>query len=514
MTLRVFPKRRFLLSALLAIFSVPAFAQPATFATSMEPVEVASSDFGNTSIRMVLNAADEPVVSFGKSGHLYVAKWDAGAQAFGVPTPIDSTEAIYLSDQEGPEMAAHGDLIVLTYSHSGDWTHGLRSVRSLDGGATWSEPLEVVPGATTDLFLPCVAMDDAGNPFIGVIAGGAGENKYEAAIQSLDGGLSWLPPLNSSDLMDGDQVCECCPSAPFFANGRYYNAIRNNNSNTRDFWIVGSDDGQDWSTALDIDPIDWVISSCPASGATAAGPMADGTHWFSFMNEDPVTGSSRIFLSQADLEANSNAGEWLSAHSVSPIPSESGIQNAPVMDVRQLGDGSPLAVLVWEENQAGYDVRMSLALNDASYLSETALNLTSEFSGHHKKPVVRLGSATSEAPFEIDVHLVWKAAQSGVVRYLKGTATGPDGVATFSPTPSLPSIAEVLPGTVRVDIPAPWSAAQWKVWDVSGKLLDSGSLSGSSQWVWGVPSGMPPVVIIGLEPTTNVAGWAKKVALR
>lgn len=505
--------RLFLVSLFLVLLSTAAFAQPATFAPSADLVDVADSDYGNTSIRMVLNAADEPVVSFGKSGRLYVARWDAAVQAFGEPVSIDSLETIYLSDQEGPEMAAHGDLIVLTYSHSGDWTDGLRSVRSEDGGSTWSDPVEVAPSASTELFLPCVALDDDGNPFVGVIAGGAGEDKYEACIQSIDGGLSWLPSVNSSALMEGDEVCECCPSSPFFSAGRYYNAIRNNNSNVRDFWLVGSDDGQNWSTALDIDPIDWVISSCPASGATAAGPMADGTHWFSFMNEDPVLASSRIFLSQVDLQANSNTGEWLAIQSVSPFPSESGIQNAPVLDVRPLGDGSPLAALVWEENGGGYDVRLSLALNDASLLSETALNLTSELSGHHKKPIVCLGAATTSAPYEMEVHIVWKAAQDGTVKYLRGMATGPDGVATVSAT-AMPSIAAVGPGAVRLNVPAQWAASRWNVWDVSGKLIDSGQLNGQLQWTWDASTAVPPVVIIGLEPLEGARRWAKKVSLR
>jgi len=515
MTYLSLPVRAILLFAFFLVSSSSAYAQPVTFASSMDPIEVAGSDYGNTAIRMVLNASDEPVVSFGKSSHLYVAKWNSETQAFDPPVVIEPTQAIYLSDQEGPEMVAHGDLIVLTYSHNGDWVSGLRSVRSDDGGVSWSDPVEVSPQTTTELFLPCVAMDDDGNPFVGVIAGGVGEDKYEAAIQSLDGGQSWLSPVNSSELMDGDQVCECCPSSPFFTQGRYYNVIRNNNSNTRDFWLVGSPDGQSWNSALDVDPIDWVVSSCPASGATVAGPMSDGSHWLAFMNQDPVSSSSRVFLTQVDLQANDGAGEWLYTGNVSPDPSEAGIQNAPVMDVRNLGDGSPLAALVWEENVGGYDVQLSLALNDGSLLGAAPMNLTSAFSGHHKKPIVRLGSATAAVPYEIDVHLVWKDAQMGVVRYLKGVASGPDGIASENTDrPIRPSIAAVGAGGFTAVLPLAWRAGVWKIWDVTGKLLDSGSLNGDAQWNWASDAPRTArVIIVGIEPSEGVPGWAQKVAL-
>ena len=103
----------------------------------------------------------------------------------------------------------------------------------------------------------------------------------------------------------------------------------------------------------------------------------------------------------------------------------------------------------------------------------------------------------------------------GVVRYLKGVASGPDGVASQeSERPIRPRIAAVGAGGFTAVLPLAWRAGVWKIWDVSGKLLDSGSLSGDALWKWGSDAPRTSrVIIVGIEPSEGVPGWAQKVAL-
>ena len=65
------------------------------------------------------------------------------------------------------------------------------------------------------------------------------------------------PAVNASELADGNAMCECCPSLPFYAENRYYDLVRNNNGNIRDFWLMSSPDGITWDGAVDVDPLDW-----------------------------------------------------------------------------------------------------------------------------------------------------------------------------------------------------------------------------------------------------------------
>ena len=99
--------------------------------------------------------------------------------------------------------------------------------------------------------------------------------------------------------MDGDAVCECCASMPFSHDGRNYDVVRNNNSNIRDFWVVRTDVSRSWSEALDIDPTNWSINSCPASEAETC-ILADGTLWRFHVG---CRRRQQVYWSTADLEA-------------------------------------------------------------------------------------------------------------------------------------------------------------------------------------------------------------------
>lgn len=443
-----------------------------------EPMDVASSDFGNKSIGLVTNSSDELVLCFGGSGHLYVCKWDNTSQAFTEPTAIDPEENIFMSDSEGPQMAAYGDDITLTYMLSGDWDTGARSVSSHDGGVTWGAPVSMVPEATTDHFMPCVGMDPDGDPFAGVKVGT--NSVYEGILKSNDGGTSWLPAVNASEAVNGDAVCECCPSLPFWGNGRYYDLVRNNNNNVRDFWLLGSDDGVNWDTAVDMDPIDWVINSCPASGPTVCGPLPDGSWRAAFMNGGGVTGQSRVYVSSMDLEANNGAGALLGTVPVTVNQFENATQNNPTMDLWSPQNGDPIIALAWEQNSGGYDVQ--LAVSNGTTLTDIAVNLTGEWSGQHRRPQLAF-TGTDDMP---TLHLVWQNSSDGTVKYLKGGIEIPFDVREPHALP-LPACKTTSTGVI-LNLPESWSTGDWTLWDVQGRHVSQGPCSRQNEIFIDVPS--------------------------
>jgi hypothetical protein len=497
------PNKRFvLLAAWACAVAAPLHAQNPVFIPSGEPIEVAPSSFGNKAIRMAMNGAGEPVIAFGTNGHLYVTKWDGAAGGFGEPVEIDADENVFMSDAEGPRMASQGNYIVLTYQLSGQWATGARSVHSTDGGVTWSEPVAMAPNASVDHFMPCVGIDDAGNPFAGVKVGNNPATIYEGILRSEDAGMTWLDAVNASAPADGEAVCECCPSQPFWAEGRYYDLVRNNNNNVRDFWLMSSVDGIAWYGALDVDPLDWMISSCPESGPAVTGPVGDGTYLVAFMSAAGASGQSRVHVSHVDLWANDGIGAWELTEPVTVSQFDNATQNVPVLAQWNGGD-EPLVALAWEQNTAGYDVQLALSQGENVSLTDVAQNLTDGWSGQHRRPVIGFSTGDAEEPI---LHVAWQHSASGTVHYMTGTVGEPSIVICFAqPEPQV--VAE--PNGIRIHLTEGWSNARWSVWDITGRLVASGIYDGYES-VWVGNSALPPHAIVSVE-SPNGARWAQPI---
>lgn len=477
-------------------------AQDPVFVPIGDPIEVAPSSFGNKAIRMAMNAAGEPVIAFGSNGHLYVTKWDQLTEAFTDPLEIDPDENVFMSDAEGPRMASQGNYVVLTYQLSGQWATGARSVHSNDGGLTWSDPVPMAPNATTDHFMPCVGIDDAGNPFAGVKVGNNPATTYEGILRSEDGGSTWLEAVNASAVADGEAVCECCPSQPFWAEGRYYDIVRNNNDNVRDFWLMSSVDGIAWYGALDVDPLDWMINSCPESGPTVTGPVGDGQYLMAFMSAAGASGQSRVHVSQVDLWANDGIGEWELTEPVTVTQFENATQNVPQLAQWNGGD-EPLVALAWEQNTGGYDIQLALSQGSDINFTDNAQNLTNAWSGQHRRPAIGFSTGDAEEPI---LHVAWQHSASGTVHYMTGTVSSPSIIVCFA-APE-PQIVHETHG-IRIHLSEGWSGARWNVWDISGRLIATGVHDGYAP-IWVDDQKIPPHAIVGVE-TEEGARWAQAV---
>ena len=477
-------------------------AQGLLFIPNSEPAQVASEDFGNKSIRMVMNAFGEPVISFGKNGSLFVAKWNSFSNQFDTPIEIDPNEDVFISDAEGPSLANKGNYLVLTYQISGQWTTGARSVHSVDGGLTWSEPVPMAPNATENTYMPCVAVDDENNPFAGIKIGNDPTTVFEGVLRSIDSGMSWLDPVNASEEIDGVAVCECCASLPFMAEGKYYNIVRNNNDDVRDFWLISSDDGVIWDNAIDIDPLDWTLEACPASGPSVTGPIVDGKYIVAFMSAAGLSGQGRIYLSEVDLQANGGNGEWILTQPATLTQFDNATQNVPVL-TQWNGSDEPLVALAWEQNTGGYDIQLSLSQGNNWNLTDVAQNLTEGSPGQHRRPALAFSTSDDQEPI---LHVAWQHSSSGTVHYMTGTIGEPSMV--NSSGPQEPRVTHQANG-IRFYIPENWCNATWSVWDVSGRLVTSGVYDGGES-VWVGNTALPRYAIFSVE-SPNGARWAQSI---
>jgi hypothetical protein len=430
------------------VIAVASFAQPTI--TWSDPIPVSEEAFGNKSNRIAINSVGEPMVlhasSAGNPG-LFLTVMSGGV--FGTPIQVTPDTNIYLSESEGPRMAVSGDKIAVGYQISGEWEIGARVVMSDDGGQTWSDPYVLNPNATVDHFMPCIAYDPFDEPFA-VLKWGA--NPTVEGVQLFNPSTnSFLDPIDGSYSLDGNAVCACCPSNPFSYNGVFYNIVRNNNDNTRDMWLSVSQNGVDWSDALDIDPTDWYINSCPATGASST-VMDDGTMVAAYMSG---ADGSRIFWSSVDLENL----ELIDSQQLDPSGSSS--ENHP--SVTSSGDW---VVTAWERNAGGYNVMMALSDAGPAAMVNSVVNVTDglDLNGHKRNPSVVYDGEL--------VHLAFKSSTAGVVVYMSGVISGTS------------EVEEVEASSWKVaTLDHGWTIygnsfdAEYILYDLNGRVVDSGVFS-------------------------------------
>ncbi len=418
------------------------FAQPTM--TWDSPIDVSSQEFGNRCIRIALNQAGNPMVLHGKTGDnagLYLSIMEDGI--FGDPIQIVSETNIYLvGESEGPRMAVYENRVAVSYQIFGEWATGGHVVISEDDGYTWGEPYAIAPTATEDHFMPHVAFNDEGLPWVAVKLG---VNPTEEGILHFNTDLdAFDPAISGSTATPG--VCECCPSNAFGYEGMYYNVVRTNGDNLRDFWITTSSDGVNWDNAIDIDETDWVINACPASG-TSSTVMEDGTLISAYM---AAPNGSRVYWSSTNLSAFT----FLETGQIDPGNTSS--ENHP--SISSSGDW---LVAAWERNSGGYNVMVAISDAGPQALEMSVMNVTEGLSGHNRYP-----SVVYDGEY---IHLVYQNAENGVVHYLKGEISGTSKVegVEFKENPWTITTHEsgwILRG----------EDASYTLYDLSGQALEMG----------------------------------------
>ena len=438
------------------------FALPIWWASSLasaqitwdfaEPIPVAGEEFGNRCPRLALDAAGNPMVLMGKSGEgLFLAT--SGNGVFNTPIPIPTLENVFMADAEGPSIAVHGSTLGLAYQVSGEWATGGQYMSTQDGGQTWSESFPISPNATEDHFMPMLAFDDDGNPFVAVKYGDD-PIVVEGVMRSTDGGQTFQPAQPASASVGSGLACECCPSKTIFGHGRYYSVYRQNDENLRDMRLVSSEDGATWDHQLDLDPTDWMISACPETGASLAW-LPDGRLAATFRSSG--NGASEVYINVSNVASpmSSDVGATV------PVTNfvEAGNQDQP-----HIACGPTHTVAVWQENSGGWEIHVASSANDAlpGGLSNTGTPVSTSLSGSNLHPEV--------AAHGSKVHVIWKNSGSGQVMYLRGTLEGSGLVESGSESGA--TLRRLGPNQLRIEGAMP--GANFSVLSSVGAVLHRG----------------------------------------
>lgn len=209
----------------------------------------------------------------GPDGRILVTESDDGGLTWSAPTV--AVETPY--DDRDPKLAQLSDGTILLSFFETDWSkqpvdlRGTHVARSADGGASWSEPVEVgsamdcgcgAPygvygsglnashGAVTEL-----ANGDLLIPLYGVLPNGTRENA--TVVRSTDGGRSW-PAESEVTIATGTAFSFQEPTLTRLADGELVALIRTTTKPQIAYLSRSFDDGRTWTAA---DPTDLPASS-------------------------------------------------------------------------------------------------------------------------------------------------------------------------------------------------------------------------------------------------------------
>lgn len=327
-----------------------------------------------------VNEPRQPQVAVDDAGGIHVA-WGSGDRVFyrgaasadagfGAEHALELAPVMSLGMRRGPRIAASGGAVCITAigGPTGKGRDGdVWSVRTRDGGRTWSDPVRVnrVEGsareglhgmaAGPDGRLCCVWLDLRN-----------GRTEIMAAI-SPDGGDTWAPDVLVYRAPEKN-VCECChPAVVWDGPDDVWVQWRNSIGGNRDMYHARSrDGGKTFGDAAKLGEGSWALAACPMDGGAIA--VVDGKLSSVWRREKTVY----LVEGAGSAERSLGAGEqpWLAATEAGPCVAwvesrggrlrllEPGAKKArtlathasdPVLAVGPAGR-SPL-VAVWEERE-------------------------------------------------------------------------------------------------------------------------------------------------------------------
>jgi hypothetical protein len=390
---------------LLSLISSSSFSQTII---QWEP-EIAVADgtlFGNVRPRIALAANDIPVVLFGKgpNGLLHTARMNGSI--FSAPISIlPPNFETYLASWTGPDLAAKGDTLIAVFKRLPMETGFVYSVRSTDGGNTWSDTIRTDSHTNGGVaWMPSLDIDENGNPSVIYMAHDpVMVNPHYVVTHSTDQGVSYQAEMEITSSIP-DEACDCCPAEYVIDGTKHAMLYRNNDNNIRDIYAVYSDnDGITYSQNANVDQLNWSLLSCPSTGPHGI-----------FNNEKLVTvyasratGSYRVYISETTL---SPSFTFSTRTSMTPPLNSNGSQNFP----RISGENDTI-VMVWQESETS---------NPEIYSAITTTGAVSELLS--TKALVNTITTSSQTNPDViyangHVHVVYQDAYTGDVIYRKGS---------------------------------------------------------------------------------------------
>jgi hypothetical protein len=411
------------------------------------------SVYGNLRPRVVLTSTNVPLVVFSKisNGSVHAARWNGSS--FNTPIALlPQGESAYVASWTGPDVASKGDTVIVVYKDSDLENGRIYSLRSTDGGISFSDTIHVDSHPAGVTWLPALDLDENGNP--SVIYMGHDPvwlHPRYFVTHSTDQGLTYQPEMDIAVALP-DEACDCCPAEYVINGDRHALLFRNNAANIRDIYaIYSSDDGISYPVLENIDQLDWNVNSCPS---TAPHGLLRDTDLIT-VSASKASGEYRVYLSKSTANTDLN---FVSRIEMTPPVNLNGIQNYP----RISGKGDSV-FLVWQESEgSAMDIMCAFTTgNDLNDLLTTKHTVNANTTSSQTNPDIVYRDGT--------VHLVYQDAFTGDVIYRKGIL-GSAGLSEADESNDLTPFPNPTNNGL-VELRGVNSNAELRVLDVTGKEL-------------------------------------------
>ena len=415
------------------------------------------SIYGNTRPRIVLNSQDEPVVVFGRNidGSIHTAKYNG--LDFDPPVQITPNDfQSYLANWTGPEIDASGDTIMMVFKENPIQEGHVYSVRSTDGGNSFSDPLRTDSHPVGVAWLPNIAFDNNGNPsVIYMVHDQVWLNPRFVVSHSNDGGITFNPEQEVTSIVP-DEACDCCPATIAKQDNLQALVFRNNEGSIRDMFAVKSQDGgQSFSEYENIDYLNWMINQCPSTGPDA---FIDESNLF-VVSASQASGRYRCYISKTDM-LNTQSPE---TGFMLPAP-ESSVGNANFPRIH--GNHDSLFVVWQAAETSNYEVFCAFASgDDFNSFEQTKSQINLVNSGTQSNPDLYYRNGY--------IHVVFQDGISGNVIYRRGRLSA----LSIEENQNKDVLIYPNPATNLIHIEGVDGPTAYKILSLEGKELETGEVS-------------------------------------
>lgn len=374
--------------------------------------------YGNVRPRATM-VGNSPVVIFGNPGqtqNLSISRWNGNS--FDPPVSILPVgTSCYIADWTGPDIDATGDTIIATFKMDPQETGHVYTVRSTDGGITFSDTIRADSHEDGVAWMPSMAMDANGQPVISYMAHDvAWSNPRYVLVRSANAGMSYSPEEEISQMVPGE-ACDCCPSELIQGGDNEVLLFRNNEQDVRDvFAVYSADNGVNFNSFTNVDQLGWTLSACPSTGA-------DGVFYGNKLltaYASAASGKYRVYISSS-LASDSISFE--NRVQVAEPNQANGSQNYP-----RIALSNDTVVMAWRESISGnQEIFCSLALPGSDPLMSLAgfkqqSNATT--AGSQTNPEIMIRNGT--------IHLFYQDDGTGNLIYRRGTISTSAGIQEHS----------------------------------------------------------------------------------
>lgn len=416
------------------------------------PIEVATGSlFGTSWPRIVLTENDVPVIMWGQPNtrSVFVSRLNSGSFTNPVRVVPQGMNA-FIANWAGPDMAASGDSVFVTFKAEPIQSGKVFIVRSTDGGLNFSDTIRVDDIGSDISDFPSIELAPGGNPVVTFMHSGPtfSDPAWEVT-RSQDGGNTFSPAIQASGSTPGE-ACDCCPTTVELSGNLEMVPFRNNDNNIRENYVaVSTNGGISYDTVYQIDTTAWFIPACPSQGPDAA--FAGDTAVTIFTSAG--SGTSLVYATAMDVNT------WSMAWQKRIALSSSATQERP----RIIAKGDTLAAM-WEDYRNGdSDVYFVASVRGPSGLLTGAVNAGDPTAGRQENPDMAYANNV--------FHIVYRDAAN--VRLLYRTATM-DG--TVAVEEKIPASFKVYPnpsqGSFALEIPKPFTgSSQFSLLDLQGRTV-------------------------------------------